>query len=97
MVGGLGLSVLSLHTLTLEGADGPVAILDVEQFPIHRQWYIVHPKSKELSLVARTFLEFAIGSEGRIRERMESMWPHLMQVPGSRARRATRKKKAARK
>ena len=97
VVGGLGLSVLSLHTLTLEGADGPVAILDVEQFPIHRQWYIVHPRGKELSLVARTFLEFAVGSEGRIRERMESMWPHLMQVPKSPARRATRKKKAARK
>jgi LysR family transcriptional regulator, low CO2-responsive transcriptional regulator len=97
IVGGLGLSVLSLHTLTLEGADGPVAILDVDQFPIHRQWYIVHPRGKELSLVARTFLEFAIASEGRIRERMESMWPRLMQLPGKRVKRATRKKKRTRK
>jgi DNA-binding transcriptional LysR family regulator len=97
VVGGLGLSVLSLHTLTLEGADGPVAILDVEQFPIHRQWFIVHPRGKELSLVARTFLEFAIGSEARIRERMESMWPSLMKLPKSRAKRATRKKKSPHK
>ena len=36
IVGGLGLSVQSLHTLTLEGPDGPVAILDVEGFPIMR-------------------------------------------------------------
>jgi DNA-binding transcriptional LysR family regulator len=93
VVGGLGVSVLSLHTLALEGADGPVAILDVEQFPIHRQWYIVYPKGKELSLVARTFLEFAIASEARIRERMVSMWPRLMQQPKTK----TRKRPAARK
>ena len=52
IVGGLGLSVLSLHTLALEGTDGPVAILDVEGMPIMRQWYLVHPKGKELTLVA---------------------------------------------
>ena len=97
VVGGLGLSVLSLHTLALEGPDGPVAILDVEQFPIHRQWYIVHPKGKELSLVARTFLEFAIASEARICERMVSMWPLLMQQPKARKKPAARKKKAATK
>ncbi|MGD2074049.1 MAG: LysR substrate-binding domain-containing protein [Gammaproteobacteria bacterium] len=77
IVGGLGLSILSLHTLTLEGAQGPVAILDVEGFPILREWYLVYPKGKELSLVARTFLEFAIESEPRIRASMEAMWPAL--------------------
>ena len=80
IVGGLGVSVLSLHTLTLEGTEGPVAILDVEGFPILRQWYIVHPKAKELSLVARTFLDFSIESEPKIRERMVSMWPALANV-----------------
>jgi len=94
---GLGLSVLSLHTLALEGADGPVAILDVEEFPIHRQWYIVYPKGKELSLVARTFLEFAISSEARIREHMISMWPKLMLQSKTRKRATARKKKAAKK
>jgi len=97
VVGGLGLSVLSLHTLTLEGADGPVAILDVEQFPIHRQWYIVHPKGKELSLVARTFLDFAIASEARTCERMMTMWPDLMRQQKTRKKVAARKKKASKK
>jgi DNA-binding transcriptional LysR family regulator len=95
IVGGLGVSVLSLHTLALEGPDGPVAILDVEHFPIHRQWYIVYPKAKELSLVARTFLEFAIASEARIREHMMSTWPQLMQQPSTRKRATVRKKKPA--
>ena len=77
VVSGLGLSVLSLHTLTLEGVDGPVAILDVEGFPILRNWYIGYPKGKELSLIARTFLEFAIDYQPIFRERMQKMWPAL--------------------
>lgn len=100
VVGGLGLSVLSLHTLTLEGTDGPVAILNVKDFPIIRQWYIVHPKGKELSLVARTFLEYAIASEGMIHERMESLWPgmkHYLKAPSTAARQTNRKKKTARR
>ena len=80
IVGGLGLSVLSLHTLTLEGSGGPVAVLDVEGFPIQRQWFMVHPKGKELSLVARAFLEYAISSEPKIRERLEQVWPGLVEA-----------------
>ena len=77
IVGGLGISILSLHTLTLEGAAGPVAILDVEEFPIMRDWFIVHPKGKELSLAARAFLDFAIRSEPEIRKRILNTWPTL--------------------
>ncbi len=77
VVGGLGISVLSLHTLTLEGTEGPVAILDVEGFPILRQWFLVYPRGKELSVVARTFRDFAMQSEPMIRERMENIWPPL--------------------
>jgi len=80
IVGGLGLSVLSLHTLTLEGRDGPVAILDVEGFPIMRNWYIVYPKGKELSLAAKTFLEFATKCEPEIRTRMQDLWPSFKQI-----------------
>jgi DNA-binding transcriptional LysR family regulator len=97
IVGGLGLAVLSLHTVALEGPDGPVAILDVEQFPIQRQWYIVFPKGKELSLVARTFLDFVIASEARIRERIVSTWPLLMQQPQPRKKAASRRKTTAKK
>jgi DNA-binding transcriptional LysR family regulator len=77
VVGGLGLSVLSLHTLTLEGIQGHVAILDVEGFPIMRQWNIVYPKGKELSLVARTFFDFAMNCQPEIHSRMVDMWPAL--------------------
>lgn len=55
---GLGITILSLHSLVLEGTSGPIAILDVRGFPIQRHWYVVHPKRRRLSIVARTFLEF---------------------------------------
>ncbi len=64
IVGGLGISVLSRHTLALEGTNGPLAILDVEGFPIERYWYVVYPAGKQLSVIARTFLEY-LQNEGK--------------------------------
>lgn len=58
IVGGLGVSVLSRHTLALDAAMGQLTVLDVEHFPIQRQWYAVYPARKQPSIVARAFLEF---------------------------------------
>ena len=55
--GGLGIAVISLHTLT--GGDmTELTILDVESFPISWQWYVGHPHGKRLSIVARTFIDY---------------------------------------
>lgn len=58
IAGGLGLSVLSQHTLATEGANSNLAVLDVQGFPIPRRWYIVHLAGKQLSVVAATFLQY---------------------------------------
>lgn len=55
--GGLGLAVLSLHTIT-SGDLNELTILDVEGFPISWQWYVGHPKGKRLSVIAKTFIDF---------------------------------------
>lgn len=55
--GGLGLAVISQHTLT-SGDMTELAILDVEGFPISWQWYVGHPRGKRLSIVAKTFIDF---------------------------------------
>jgi DNA-binding transcriptional LysR family regulator len=55
---GLGLAVVSIHTLERELESGRVVVLDVENFPIRRQWYIVHRSGKRLSSVARVFADF---------------------------------------
>lgn len=60
IAGGLGISVLSRHTLISEGTSGELAILDVEHFPIQRQWYVAHLAGKQLSIVAKTFLDYLL-------------------------------------
>lgn len=35
-----------------------IAILDVEGFPLEKQWNIVYPASKSLSILAQEFLQF---------------------------------------
>lgn len=55
--GGLGIAVLSLHTITT-GDLNELTILNVEGFPISWQWYVGHPKGKRLSVIARTFIDF---------------------------------------
>jgi len=58
LIGRLGISVLSLHSILGDGKRGPLTIVKAEHFPIHRQWHVVYPKQKELSILARTFLQF---------------------------------------
>jgi len=79
LIGGLGVSVLSLHTLALEGAEGPLEVLDVEGFPVERDWYLVHPKNKILTTVAKAFIDFAIAREPVISKRMEDLYGAFMQ------------------
>lgn len=64
IVGGLGISILSVHALALEGINGPLIVLDVEGFPLQRYWYVVYPTGKQLSIVAHTFLNYVL-DEGK--------------------------------
>ena len=60
IAGGLGISVLSKHTLVLESLSQELTILDIQHFPIERRWYVVYLGGKHLSVVAQTFLEYLI-------------------------------------
>jgi len=57
---GLGLGVVSIHTLEMELALGRLVILDVQGFPILRHWYAVHRHGKRFSAVAQAFLNFVM-------------------------------------
>lgn len=60
IMAGLGISVLSQLSLSLELASKKLVLLDVEGFPLVRRWYAVHLQDKKLSLTARTFLEYIL-------------------------------------
>jgi DNA-binding transcriptional LysR family regulator len=57
---GMGLGILSLHTVSLELETGRLIVLDVQNFPILRNWYVVHRKGKRLSAVAQAFKDFLL-------------------------------------
>ena len=66
VMAGLGITVLSLHSIELEREMNKLTILDVEGFPLKRRWYAVHLKGKKLSLVARTFLDYILNESNRV-------------------------------
>ncbi|HEX5638073.1 MAG TPA: LysR family transcriptional regulator [Gammaproteobacteria bacterium] len=57
---GLGLGIVSIHTLELELETRRLVILDVEDFPIMRNWHIVQRAGKRLSPVAQAFKQFVL-------------------------------------
>jgi len=57
---GMGLGIVSMHTLELELETGRLVILDVEDFPIMRHWYLVHRTGKRLPPVAESFKVFVL-------------------------------------
>ncbi len=64
VIGGLGLSMLSVYALVHEINSGEIAILDVEGFPVEDRWYLCYPKGKQLSVVAQVFADYML-AEGR--------------------------------
>ena len=63
---GLGLGIVSIHTLSLELETGRLVILDVDTFPILRHWYLVHRAGKRLSPVADAFRSFVFEHSTRL-------------------------------
>ena len=57
---GLGLGIVSIHTLELELETKRLQVLDVVDFPIQRHWYIMQRKGKRLSPIARVFKKFVL-------------------------------------
>jgi len=66
VMAGLGLGIVSLHTLEFELALGRVSILSVEGFPIMKEWYMVHRSGKRMSPIAHAFHEFVLNEADRI-------------------------------
>ena len=61
---GMGLGVVSVHTIELELETHRLVILDVEDFPIMRHWYLVHRREKRLQPITEAFKDFVL-KEGK--------------------------------
>lgn len=57
---GLGLGVLSIHTMEVELMLQRLVVLDVVGFPIMRHWHLVHRTGKRFSTIAQAFKDFVL-------------------------------------
>ena len=57
---GLGIALISRVALDMELETNRLVVLNVEGFPIVRQWRLVHLKDKHLSATARAFKSFLL-------------------------------------
>ena len=60
---GLGVGVVSLHG---ELATRNLCVLDVQGFPLLRQWYLVQRQGKRLSPAAEAFAQFVLNEATRV-------------------------------
>ncbi len=60
VIAGLGLGIVSLHSIKLELEAEKLCILNIEGFPIIRHWHIVRRKGKYLLPAANEFIDFII-------------------------------------
>jgi DNA-binding transcriptional LysR family regulator len=60
VMAGMGVALLSLHTLGLELDHGLIAVPEVEGLPVMRRWHVVNNQAKTLSPAAEAFRYFML-------------------------------------
>lgn len=58
VMAGMGIAIISAHTIHLEKTINLLSILDIDTMPIMRDWYILHLNTKVLSPAAAAFQQF---------------------------------------
>ncbi len=64
VMAGMGLALLSLHTLALELKHRALAILDVQGTPVMRTWHVAQMTDKRLSPAAKALRDFVLTHGG---------------------------------
>ena len=60
VMAGMGLALISRHTIGLEEQTGRLVELDVAGLPLMRRWYVVHRAGRFVSPAAAAFVEFVV-------------------------------------
>lgn len=76
VIAGLGIALISAHTVVAELETGRLAAIPLDGLPIMRQWFLVRRSGESLSPVCGRFQEFVLGLNG-------AFLPHLPAQPAS--------------
>jgi len=60
VMAGMGLALISRHTIGLETQTGRLVELDVVGLPLMRRWYVVHRAGRFVSPAATAFIDFVV-------------------------------------
>jgi len=80
VLAGMGVSLLSLHTVGLELETGRLVTLDVEGLPVVRQWHVAHLAQKRLSPVALACKRFLLEEAAAFLETPRTTKPRRRQA-----------------
>lgn len=61
VMAGLGIALISAHTVSVELSEGRLAMLDIDGLPIVRHWFIVRRADKQLMPAAQSLWDFLAG------------------------------------
>lgn len=70
VIAGLGVALLSAHTVEAELRDGRLVMLPAAGLPIIRKWLLVRPSEPALSGAAALFRDFVLAQQGRFLPRL---------------------------
>lgn len=66
VIADLGVSLVSAHTIHQELKNGQLCVLDIQDTPILRDWYVVMPQKRALSKAAEAFEQFMISKANHL-------------------------------
>jgi LysR family transcriptional regulator, low CO2-responsive transcriptional regulator len=72
VMAGLGVALISGHTVAMELEAGRLALLDVAGLPIRRQWYALRRADRTLGPAARAFRQFLVDEGAKLLPRLPS-------------------------
>ena len=90
VIAGMGITFLSAHTVSQELQNGSLIVLDVKNFPLMLDWYVIHRKNKALPPVALAFKTFLMRDGAALIEQFTRISPATLKsangpAPGARS------------
>jgi DNA-binding transcriptional LysR family regulator len=84
VMAGLGIAIISAHTVHTELAEGKLATVAAPGLPIVRQWYLIRRADREPTTTARLFQDFVLSRHGDFLPKMpEGSWSQLVDAEQS--------------
>ncbi len=71
VMAGMGVALLSAHTIAAEVADGRLAVLDVEGLPVVRQWFVVRRAERRMLPAAQALWDHLAWSGAKFLPKMD--------------------------